>query len=102
MVENDFETADEESDALAATYALKAYAVLFRHISDSGLGDLADECPWADKVETLLFETMATLEDMAREEVRLRPGMLEAGRAYLAEFMGIISFANTAIFDGRI
>jgi hypothetical protein len=82
-VENEYETADDEQAAHSATFAMRAYEVIFRHFADV-LDD--DDDPWADKVSCVLAEAMTALEGLAWEEVRLRPGAPEAGRIWAAAF----------------
>lgn len=79
---NTYETDEEERDAHAATYALHAHGVLFRHFAEA----LPDDDPWAEKVADVLCDAMQELEVLAREELEKRPGMLEAGRRWAADF----------------
>src|SRR4051812_29632509 len=80
-IENDYETAEEEQDAHTATYANLARAAVFRLMAE-----LPEDDPWAEKVFDALNEAHDKLSDLAHEEARLRPGMLEVGRAYGAAF----------------
>lgn len=78
---NEYETDEEERDAYAASFAGRAEAMLIRYFVD-----MPDDDPWADKVADVLCEAMEALKDLAHEEVKRRPGMLELGRAHHAKW----------------